>query len=85
MSGWPRLMKKVTAARYLDISPDTFDTLPLPQPISVRGDGKLRLYDRNTLDAWIDKLSGQPLADTPENAFDEWKRERDKHRSKGAA
>jgi hypothetical protein len=48
----PRLMKRTTAASYLDVSPSKFDSLPLPR----RRCGNGYLYDRLALDAFVNSL-----------------------------
>lgn len=57
MPGWPRLMDEPLAARYLSIGVTNLrENGPAP-----KRHGRRRLYDRNDLDRWADRLDGQPL------------------------
>ena len=59
---WPKLMSRTLAAAYLSIGEGTFDrfvaegTLPKPVEIPIRG---VR-WDRQDLDAAVDRLKGVP-------------------------
>lgn len=54
---WPRLMSEPMAADYLSIGTTTLrEHGPAPKRY-----GKRRLYDRQDLDRWADRLDGQPL------------------------
>lgn len=54
---WPRLMSEPLAAGYLSIGVTTLrEKGPAP-----KRHGKRRLYDRQDLDRWADRLGGQPL------------------------
>ena len=48
----PRLMQARAAAHYLGMSPSKLRTLDLP----CKRDGKNKLYDRNDLDEYADKM-----------------------------
>lgn len=54
---WPRLMKRETAAAYLDVSTDRLDDLRRSGLISYVGHG-IKLFDRKKIDAALDDLSG---------------------------
>jgi hypothetical protein len=54
---WPRLMGEDMAAAYVSLSATTLRERG-PEPRRL---GKRRLYDRNDLDRWADRLGGQPL------------------------
>jgi hypothetical protein len=54
---WPRLMGEELAAAYVSLSATTLRERG-PEPRRL---GKRRLYDRNDLDRWADRLGGQPL------------------------
>lgn len=61
---WPRYLGRAEAARYLGVSPATFDTEVAagtwPAPVR-RGALKTKLtWDRKALDAAADRLSGIP-------------------------
>ena len=57
LPNWPRLMAVDLAAAYLGLSATTLrEKGPAPKE-----HGKRRLYDRNDLDRWADRLGGQPL------------------------
>lgn len=60
----PRLMGVEDAAYYVGISP-TYLRQHGPAPKHL---GKRRLYDRNDLDRWADRLNGQPLDDVEDQA-----------------
>lgn len=54
---WPRLMGEPMAAAYLSIGTTYLrEKGPAPKRFGVR-----RLYDRQDLDRWADRLDGQPL------------------------
>ena len=54
---WPRLMKRETAAAYLDVSTNRLDELRRSGLISYVGHG-IKLFDRKKIDASLDELSG---------------------------
>lgn len=76
MAEEPRLMTRSEAAAYCRFSTGQFSRLVsagiLPQ--AVPG---MRRWDRKALDICLDKLSGIPDANAPEDAFDKWEREYD--------
>lgn len=52
MERWPALMRRSTAAAYLDVCPTMFDKLTIPAvKLTERGD---RYWAREDLDAWIE-------------------------------
>ncbi|TWA88812.1 hypothetical protein FBY14_107184 [Azospirillum brasilense] len=53
LPGWPRLLRPELAAAYIGVSTGTLDALDLPS-VRVRS---LRLYDRSSLDQWVDSLA----------------------------
>jgi hypothetical protein len=61
---WPRLMKRATAAAYLDMKSDelerevTAGRLPLPLKV-----GAEERWSRITLDQWLDRLTGDSVPD----------------------
>ncbi len=56
---WPAIMRKTTAAEYLDVSISQFEKLNLPcVRWNERGD---RMYVREDLDAAIERLRSQPF------------------------
>jgi hypothetical protein len=57
LPNWPRLMGEDMAAAYVSLSATTLRERG-PEPRRL---GKRRLYDRNDLDRWADRLGGQPL------------------------
>lgn len=65
----PRGLSRIEAARYIGVSPTTFDrlvaegTMPTPKEIGAR-----RIYDRTQLDRAFDALGDDGEA---ENDFDE--------------
>ena len=65
---WPRMMKKATLARYLDISPSevekevTAGRLPLPIRI-----GSTDHWSRAAVDSMVERITGE--------ALDDWRRE----------
>jgi len=56
---WPRLMAVELAASYLGVSASTFRTLGIV-PLNIR---KRVLWDRVSLDIYVNRISGQPLSD----------------------
>lgn len=54
---WPRGLRREQAAKYVGVSPSTFDTLVadglMPQPKRLRG---CVIWDRKDLDAALDNL-----------------------------
>lgn len=54
---WPRLMPVDLAAAYLGIGV----TMLEEQGPAAKRLGRRKLYDRNDLDRWADRLDGQPL------------------------
>lgn len=54
---WPRLMSEAQAAAYLSIGTTTLREKG-PHPLEL---GRRRLWDRQDLDRWADRLGGQPL------------------------
>jgi len=54
---WPRLMSEDLAARYLSIG----RTLLAEQGPAPKHIGNRKVWDREDLDRWADRLSGQPL------------------------
>lgn len=78
---WPRLMGVDLASAYLGLSATTLrDKGPAPKEY-----GKRRLYDRNDLDRWADRLGGQPLTvqEQREEARDVERRFLEKRRARG--
>lgn len=65
MPSWPRLLSRTLAAAYIGLSTGSLDRIPVP-PVRI---GSRVLYDRNSLDAYVDTLSTGGLADT---AGDDW-------------
>jgi hypothetical protein len=57
LPNWPRLMGVDLAAAYLGLSATTLRE----KGPEAKEYGKRRLYDRNDLDRWADRLGGQPL------------------------
>lgn len=57
LPNWPRLMSEQLAADYLSIGTTTLREQG-PEP---KRWGRRRLYDRNDLDRWADRIGGQPL------------------------
>ena len=57
LPNWPRLMSLELAAAYVSLSM-TVVREHGPEPKQF---GRRILYDRNDLDRWADRLSGQPL------------------------
>lgn len=61
---WPRMLKRATAAAYLDISVAEFEREimggRIPSPVSL-GNGPH--WSRVELDAYMDRLSGGPADD----------------------
>lgn len=49
---WPRLMPREWAAAYLGLSPNALESLSI-EPVRI---GARRLYDRITLDRYVDAL-----------------------------
>jgi hypothetical protein len=62
--GWPRLMGRDMAARYCDMSATTLETYCDVEPVPVGG---RRLFRRDDLDRWIDRLAAgeETSADDP--------------------
>jgi hypothetical protein len=56
---WPRLLSIELAAAYVGLGVTAFEALELP----ARRIGRRKLYDRNELDRWADRLDGQPVED----------------------
>lgn len=55
----PRLLTKEQAASYCGISSPVFgDKCPV-RPVALGEGDRLKRWDRNALDAWIDGLSGK--------------------------
>lgn len=79
MNQWPALMKRQTAAAYLDMSPATFEKEILlghfPHGFMIGGREHWR---RDALDKALDQLTGEP--DKPE-----WERELEKRYGPQAA
>lgn len=68
---WPRLMAAELAADYLGVSASTFRTLGIV-PLNI---GRRVLWDRVSLDIYVDRISGQPLSeDATERAAAEQER-----------
>jgi hypothetical protein len=55
---WPRLMSVKLAAAYVGLSEATLKEIG-PPPVEL--EKRRVLYDIKALDAWADRLSGQPL------------------------
>lgn len=66
---WPRLMSRVTAAKYLDVSEWTVDNLRRAKTISYLPGTKL--FDRKALDMKLDELSGLSNATTKKSRWGE--------------
>ena len=66
--GWPRLMKKATAAEYCDMTTAMFErevmggTLPLPTVL-----GRTEYWSRVALDEKISQLAGETVDDWRNN------------------
>jgi hypothetical protein len=58
------MMSIELAALYCGLGVTAFEGLELP----CRRVGKRKLYDRQELDRWADRLDGQPVADGEEGA-----------------
>lgn len=59
MERWPALMRRSTAAEYLDISTTQFDRLGLESvQLTERGD---RMWSREDLDGYIEDLKKKPV------------------------
>lgn len=56
---WPRMMRRTTAARYLDLTGPEFDhevaAGKVPTPVLL---GKTEHWSRASLDQWMDDLTG---------------------------
>lgn len=63
---WPRLMPVALAAKYLSMSHTMFRGLGI---VPIEANGRKVLYDRRSLDLYVDRLSG--LADNNEDDLDE--------------
>jgi hypothetical protein len=61
---WPRLLSVDLAASYVGLGVTAFEGLGLP----ARRVGRRKLYDRNDLDRWADRLDGQPVEEGDEGA-----------------
>jgi len=77
-----RLLTRSQAAAYCGYSPGQFSRLvadgTMPGHIT-----KLRRWDKKTLDAKLDELSGIKNTETPEDEFDKWEREYNAGKSQG--
>lgn len=67
---WPALLRRKTAALYLDITPGTFDAMRprLPQPIVIHG--RTKGWLRRDIDNWLRKQRGgadNEIADDDDN------------------
>lgn len=79
----PRMLTAQQAAAYLGYeTTDLLGRIPVkPVRMVQRGAGCMPKYDRRTLDAWLDRLSGLSVAPagefadeaTPDDIFDAWK------------
>lgn len=59
MERWPALMRRSTAAQYLDISDTQFDRLGIESvQLTERGD---RMWSREDLDFYIESLKKKPV------------------------
>lgn len=58
--GWPRMMKRGTAARYCDLTPVEFMREVacgrLPEPVKL---GNAEHWDRHALDDELDRIAGR--------------------------
>lgn len=57
LPGWPRLMRRETAAAYLDVSTDRLEEMRRSRLISYVSND-IKLFDRKKIDAAFDELSG---------------------------
>jgi len=61
---WPRLMKKATLARYLDISPSEVEKEVcagrLPMPVRI---GSSEHWSRAAVDSMVERMAGEGLDD----------------------
>lgn len=57
LPGWPRLMRRETAAAYLDVSTDRLDEMRRSRLISYVSN-VIKRFDRKKIDAALDELSG---------------------------
>lgn len=56
---WPRLMDETYAAAYLRMSPGSFQERVAPYIKCVPDLGGMVRWDRQTLDQWVDRRSGE--------------------------
>lgn len=54
----PRLLTKEQAAAYCGVSPPVFSDKCPVKPVALGESERLRRWDRNALDEWIDRLGG---------------------------
>jgi len=77
-----RLMGRVEAAEYCDLSPSAFSQWitvgRLPKPIA--GTHK---WDKRAIDARLDELSGISVEAEKETDLQKWRRERDARKAQG--
>lgn len=64
----PRMLLKKDAAAYLGVSAQMFDRDVKVRPVSYGESGSIKRYDREDLDAWVDRQKGGPRVKTA----DEW-------------
>lgn len=68
-----RALSRDLAAAYLDLSPNTFDTLVadgrMPKPVQI---GKRKVWDVRQIDAAFDEMQGLSATDDSSQAANPW-------------